>query len=106
MPGCTIGLTLLGLALRWSFIGPFETIDLNAPGGIGDYIDRFAGLYENMFESQRRRVDWAGPVKQKAEADRRQRLKREDLDGRQLWRDRRLMALAAHKRAAAKEIGE
>jgi 3-hydroxyacyl-CoA dehydrogenase len=22
-----------GLALRWSFIGPFETIDLNAPGG-------------------------------------------------------------------------
>ena len=23
-----------GLALRWSFIGPFETIDLNAPGGV------------------------------------------------------------------------
>ena len=22
-----------GLALRWSFMGPFETIDLNAPGG-------------------------------------------------------------------------
>jgi L-gulonate 3-dehydrogenase len=24
-----------GLALRWSFMGPFETIDLNAPGGCG-----------------------------------------------------------------------
>jgi 3-hydroxyacyl-CoA dehydrogenase len=23
-----------GLALRWSFMGPFETIDLNAPGGL------------------------------------------------------------------------
>ena len=27
-----------GLALRWSFMGPFETIDLNAPGGVGDYV--------------------------------------------------------------------
>ena len=26
-----------GLAMRWSFIGPFETIDLNAPGGVRDY---------------------------------------------------------------------
>ena len=23
-----------GLALRWSFMGPFETVDLNAPGGV------------------------------------------------------------------------
>jgi hypothetical protein len=30
----------------------------------------------------------------------------EDLGKRQLWRDRRLMALAAHKRRAAKDIGE
>ena len=26
-----------GLGLRWSFMGPFETIELNAPGGIADY---------------------------------------------------------------------
>ena len=26
-----------GLGLRWSFMGPFETIDLNAPGGVADY---------------------------------------------------------------------
>ena len=25
-----------GLGLRWAFMGPFETIDLNAPGGIKD----------------------------------------------------------------------
>ena len=30
-----------GLALRWSFMGPFETIDLNAPGGVRDYVARY-----------------------------------------------------------------
>ena len=30
-----------GLGLRWSFMGPFETIELNAPGGIPDYCARF-----------------------------------------------------------------
>ena len=30
-----------GLGLRWSIMGPMETIDLNAPGGIRDYLERF-----------------------------------------------------------------
>ena len=30
-----------GLGLRWSFMGPFETIELNAPGGIPDYCARY-----------------------------------------------------------------
>jgi L-gulonate 3-dehydrogenase len=30
-----------GIGLRWAFMGPFETIDLNAPGGIRDYVDRY-----------------------------------------------------------------
>lgn len=29
-----------GLGLRWSFMGPFETIDLNAPDGVVDYARR------------------------------------------------------------------
>ncbi len=95
-----------GLALRWSFMGPFETIDLNAPGGFGDYIERYAGLYEGLFESQRRRADWKGPVRAEIERQRRARLTQEGLAARHAWRDRRLMALAAHKRTAAKEIGE
>ena len=95
-----------GLALRWSFMGPFETIDLNAPGGAGDYIRRYSGLYDGLFESQQRRADWQGPVMGEIERQRRQRVKTEDLERRQAWRDRRLMALAAHKRVAAKDIGE
>jgi 3-hydroxyacyl-CoA dehydrogenase len=95
-----------GLALRWSFMGPFETIDLNAPGGVRDYVLRYAGLYEGLFETQRRQADWKGPVLGEIEHERRQRLKEKDLAQRHLWRDRRLMALVAHKRQAAKDIGE
>jgi L-gulonate 3-dehydrogenase len=95
-----------GLALRWSFMGPFETIDLNAPGGLRDYVERYDGLYGGLFQSMQRRVDWTGPVLDTVEAERRQKLSIEELAARQTWRDRRLMALAAHKRQADSEIGE
>jgi 3-hydroxyacyl-CoA dehydrogenase len=95
-----------GLALRWSFMGPFETIDLNAPEGVRDYVLRYSGLYQGLFASQRRAADWKGPVLAEIERDRRKRLKQSDLTKRQDWRDRRLMALLQHKRRAAKDIGE
>ncbi|TIY03406.1 MAG: 3-hydroxyacyl-CoA dehydrogenase, partial [Mesorhizobium sp.] len=94
-----------GLALRWSFMGPFETIDLNAPGGVRDYVERYQTIYSNIFPQMLRRVDWAGEVIETVEADRRKRLPREELVERQVWRDRRLMALAAHKKKSDQEFG-
>ena len=94
-----------GLALRWSFIGPFETIDLNAPGGVRDYANRYQGIYEQIFPSSQWRADWSGPVMDAIQADRRKRLPADRLAARQVWRDRRLMALAAHKARAAEDIG-
>lgn len=94
-----------GLALRWSFMGPFETIDLNAPGGVRDYVERYQGLYANLWASTQHRANWAGPVLERIEEDRRARLPADKLVARQEWRDRRLMALIAHKRDAAKKIG-
>lgn len=94
-----------GLALRWSFIGPFETIDLNAPGGVRDYVERYQKIYSGIFPSMLRRVDWNGPVMEVVEAERRKRVPADRLVERQAWRDRRLMALAAHKRRAEKDIG-
>jgi L-gulonate 3-dehydrogenase len=88
-----------GLALRWSFMGPFETIDLNAPGGVRDYVARYQLIYEKLFVQMQRRVDWAGPVLDQVEAERRSRLPAQDLAARQVWRDRRLIALARHRRA-------
>jgi L-gulonate 3-dehydrogenase len=95
-----------GLALRWSFMGPFETIDLNAPGGIRDYAERYQGIYANIFPQMLRRVDWSGEVMTTVEAERRKELPANQLQERQVWRDKRLMALTAHKRHAAKEIGK
>jgi L-gulonate 3-dehydrogenase len=94
-----------GLALRWSFMGPFETIDLNAPAGVRDYVRRYQGIYERMHPSQQRRVDWAGSVLEEVDRDRRARLPADKLVERQRWRDRRLMALAAQKRRASRDIG-
>jgi len=94
-----------GLALRWSFMGPFETIDLNAPGGVRDYVERYQGIYENLFPQMQRRVDWAGPWLAEIERTRREKAPADKLVERQKWRDRRLMALAAHKRRAARDIG-
>jgi 3-hydroxyacyl-CoA dehydrogenase len=95
-----------GLALRWSFMGPFETIDLNAPGGVRDYVERYQGIYSNIFPQMLRRVDWAGDVMKTVEAERSRRLPREDLGERQVWRDRRLMALVAHKKKSDQEFGQ
>jgi 3-hydroxyacyl-CoA dehydrogenase len=94
-----------GLALRWSFMGPFETIDLNAPAGVRDYAERYQSIYSNIFPSQQRRVDWTGPVMAEVEGERRKRTPSDKLVARQAWRDRRLMALAAHKRRADRDIG-
>jgi 3-hydroxyacyl-CoA dehydrogenase len=92
-----------GLGLRWAFMGPFETIDLNAPGGVADYIARYDGLYRNLWPSQQRAVSWTD-ASDAIEAERRAALPAEGLTEHARWRDRRLMALLAHKRAAARDI--
>jgi len=88
-----------GLALRWSFMGPFETIDLNAPGGLADYGQRYGpGFREAMAGSEP--FDWAAGTIARVDAERRQQLTLAEIDARSAWRDRRLMALLAHKRQA------
>ena len=94
-----------GLALRWSFMGPFETMDLNAPGGVRDYAERYQRIYENLFTQMQRRVDWSGAVMDTVEPERRKLVAKDRLQDRQVWRDKRLMALTAHKRESDKKVG-
>ncbi len=49
---------------------------------------------------------WSGAVLDRIEQDRRKNVKPDDLDARQAWRDRRLMALAAHKKLMDRNEGE
>jgi len=95
-----------GLGLRWSFMGPFETIDLNAPAGLADYARRYGGLYESLGREQADPRPWSEGTIDALDRARRERLGHDALGERQAWRDRRLMALAAHKRAAARDIGD
>ena len=86
-----------GLGLRWSFMGPFETIELNAPAGILDYCRRYGpslsalsaaspSLYagENLARILAQWGKASGP---------------EQVAARMRWRDRRLAALRAHQRS-------
>jgi 3-hydroxyacyl-CoA dehydrogenase len=91
-----------GLGLRWSFMGPFETIDLNAPEGLADYAHRFNNMYQSISTEQTATEHWSEDVIQKLEAERRAILPKDQLLARRLWRDRRLMGLAAHKKNAEK----
>ncbi len=93
-----------GLGLRWSFMGPFETIDLNAPKGVADYAARLGPLYHAIARARTNPAAWNAPLIDKVEAERRASLGATELDARRAWRDRRLMALAVHKAAAAKDI--
>jgi 3-hydroxyacyl-CoA dehydrogenase len=89
-----------GLGLRWSFMGPLETIDLNAPGGIADYCERYGPLYALM-QRQMKPRKWPPELVTRLQAARRTELPANMLAVRQEWRDRRLMALLAHKKAQA-----
>ena len=86
-----------GLALRWSFIGPFETADLNAPCGVRQFVERFGQQYQNLYP-RGGPFAWDGKVMDEVERARREKLPIGDHQARQLWRDRRLIALIAHKR--------
>lgn len=86
-----------GLGLRWSFMGPFETIDLNAPGGVGDYASRYGSMYETMAESQATAPGWDKDAVAEIVDSRSTHLQRDQILQRQNWRDERLAALIAHK---------
>src|SRR5690606_37888678 len=86
-----------GLGLRWSFMGPFETIDLNAPDGLQDYCQRYGGMYESIAKEQTDTQAWQPELVAAVEQERRALLPKADLLDRRIWRDERLMALLLHK---------
>jgi L-gulonate 3-dehydrogenase len=88
-----------GLGLRWAFMGPFETIDLNAPGGIRDYVERFGQPYYEIAVEQAQARQWKEPLISQVEHERRQVLPADQLQARQRWRDLYLMSIVANKKS-------
>jgi len=93
-----------GLGLRWAFMGPFETIDLNAPGGVSDYAARYGPKLQGMMQDVTYEP-WDEALIARVEAERRQLMAQGEHGKREAWRDRRLMALIAHKRKMTKDEG-
>src|ERR1700691_6018355 len=89
-----------GLGWRWSFMGPFETIDLNAPGGVADYANRFAIPWQEIARSRTHDAPWPPELVGKVETERRSVLSQDALAARRAWRDRRLMVLASARNKA------
>jgi hypothetical protein len=83
-------------------MGPFETIELNAPGGIPDYCARFGTMWSKLASRPyspdllerdnlaRVMQDWGKSPTQ------------EQIAAKSRWRDVRLAALVAHKRKQPK----
>jgi 3-hydroxyacyl-CoA dehydrogenase len=93
------------IGLRWSFIGPFETMDLNAPGGFIDYANRYGEVLQGLARELGVAKPWTRDALARIEEARRARVPAKNLVKRGAWRDRRLMALAAHKKATDDKEG-
>ncbi|ANY84931.1 3-hydroxyacyl-CoA dehydrogenase (plasmid) [Microvirga ossetica] len=88
-----------GLGLRWSFIGPFETIELNAPGGIADYCKRYTGFYRSLSADPAKPDVWDEENVSRILHAWGAMPSADTLAHRSAWRDRRLAALKAHKQS-------
>lgn len=104
-----------GLGLRWALMGPFETIELNAPGGIPDYCARYGDTLNRVS---------AQPAQAGSEADGTTGVAAGNVWGEEnvarvakswgrspsateiatksRWRDERIAALVAHKKSQPK----
>lgn len=86
-----------GLGLRWSFLGPFETIELNAPGGIPDYCTRYTGFYKELASAPAGPEVYDSPNVDRVIAAWPHRPMAERIASLTQRRNERLAALAAHK---------
>ena len=91
-----------GLGLRWSVVGPFETVDLNTRGGIAEHAKRLGPAYARMGAERGQDDPWTPDLVARVTGERRAAMPIEAWDARGRWRDRMMMAmLAARTRAGA-----
>jgi 3-hydroxyacyl-CoA dehydrogenase len=86
-----------GLGLRWSFMGPFETIELNAPGGIPDYAARYGASLMRMTQDALHDAPFSPEAVSTIMAQWPGAQEKERIARLAHWRDARLAALKAHK---------
>lgn len=86
-----------GLGMRWSFLGLFGSVELNAPDGLADYFQRYGGPYSDIAASPATAEVWEIPNIQRLVESWGHQRSPEELARRSAWRDRRLESLRRHK---------
>jgi 3-hydroxyacyl-CoA dehydrogenase len=83
-----------GFGLRWAFLGPFEGVDLNAAGGIREYLERFGFIFDDMakLNGDPNRVVTPAAIAM-LEAYARDKLPLDSIGERTGWRDRAIASL-------------
>lgn len=82
-----------GLGRRWSFMGPFETSDLNTRGGIASHAEKMGPAYARMGADRGQHDLWTPELVAEVEHQRRALLPLEHWEARVAWRDERLIEL-------------
>jgi 3-hydroxyacyl-CoA dehydrogenase len=94
-----------GLGLRWNFIGPFETVDLNTRGGIASHAQKMGPAYERMGAQRGQHDPWTDDLVARVAAQRRGELPLDQWAERVRWRDRMLMRLRRYRNDSGDEGG-
>ncbi len=87
-----------GLGLRWSFMGPMETIELNAPEGIADYCRRYTPWFRRYMKDLPGPGVWDDAAWQEVADAWGPAPTAAAVAAKSAWRNDRLAALASHKR--------
>ena len=95
-----------GLGLRWFFMGPFETVDLNAQGGVGDYCRKLGPMYYDLAKEQAQARRWSEDLVLSVDAACRNKTPAHELERRKVWRDRCLAGLIRAKRSVLSGASE
>ncbi|MEM8687313.1 MAG: 3-hydroxyacyl-CoA dehydrogenase [Pseudomonadota bacterium] len=89
-----------GLGRRWAFMGPVETIELNAPGGIMDYCERYGETLLSLSREPVTEEIWDRTNCQSVADSWGAAPSVDQVADKTVWRDGRLAGLAAHLRDA------
>ncbi len=85
-----------GFGLRWGWLGPLQGVDLNAPGGIADYLSRYGFMFDQMARERGATNPVVTPeIVATLQAAMREQLPLDALPQRVAWRDERMAALRA-----------
>jgi 3-hydroxyacyl-CoA dehydrogenase len=91
-----------GFGLRWAVIGPFAGVDLNALGGIRQYMELFGYILNDVAKDRGAAQALTAAAVDKLEAGLRAQLPLTELPARQKRRDRAIAALRGHLEKAGR----